>query len=110
MTSAFFLFMFIGEALQSQTPSEPIEPIAAIGLALMGIYIVAMFLALKWERVGSLLGAGALGIFFIMVFLGLFPGRKGVHPLLLVFWVPILLYLVCRQLEKSRQEPSTPAL
>ena len=110
MTSAFFLFMFIGEALQSQTPSEPIEPIAAIGLALMGIYIVAMFLALKWERVGSLLGAGALGIFFIMVFLGLFPGRKGVHPFLLVFWVPILLYLVCRQLEKSREEPSTPAL
>jgi hypothetical protein len=107
ITAGFFLLMFIGESLESHTRSEPIEPIAAIGLALMGIYIVAMFLALKWERAGSLLGLAALGSFFVMLFLGLFHGNvsggfslKGVlNPFLLAFWVPVLLYLLCWRLE-----------
>ncbi len=107
ITAGVFLFMFIGESLESYTRFEPIEPIAAIGLALMGIYIVAMFLALKWERPCSLLGVAALGSFFVMLFLGLFHGNasggfspKGVlNPFLLAFWLPILLYLLCWGLE-----------
>ena len=107
ITAVFFLFMFIGESLGSRTRSGPIEPIAAIGLALMGIYIVAMFLALKWERAGSLLGVAALGSFFVMLFLGLFHGNasggfssRGVlNPFLLAFWLPVLLYLLCWGLE-----------
>jgi hypothetical protein len=102
ITAGFFLLMFIGGSLGSHTPSEPIEPIGAIGLALMGIYIVAMFLALKWERTGSLLGLAAIGGFFVMLFLGLMPGvgggfsRRGVlNPFLLAFWLPVLLYLLC---------------
>src|ERR1035437_7024674 len=47
--AGFFLFMAIGESLQSPTP---IKPLAAIWLGLAGIYAVAMFLALKWERAG----------------------------------------------------------
>ncbi len=103
--AGFLLLMFIGESLESNfNPlSEPIEPIAAIGLALMGIYVVAMFLALKWERVGSFLGVAALGGFFVILFLGLLPGNvsggfspRGVfNPIFLAFWLPILLYLLC---------------
>lgn len=106
--AGFLLLMFIGESLESKSLPGPIEPIAAIGLALMGIYVVAMFLALKWERVGSLLGVVALGGFFVILFLGLFPGNvsggfrsRGVlNPVLLAFWLPILLYLLCWGLER----------
>ena len=102
--AGFFLFMAIGESLQSHTP---IKPLAAIWLGLAGIYAVVMFLALKWERAGSLLGLAALGSFFVMLFLGLFHGNvsggfslKGVlNPFLLAFWVPVLLYLLCWRLE-----------
>jgi hypothetical protein len=73
----------------------------------MGVYVVAMFMALKWERAGSLLGAASLGIFFVMMFLGMFHGNveggfslKGVlNPVLLAFWLPVLLYLLCGRLE-----------
>jgi len=106
--AGFLLLMFIGQSLQSGSLPESIEPIAAIGLALMGIYAVAMFLALKWERVGSFLGAAALGGFFVIMFLGLLPGNvsggsstKGVlNPIFLILWLPILLYLLCRGLER----------
>ena len=106
--AGFLLLMFIGQSLQSGSLPESIEPIAAIGLALMGIYVVAMFLALKWERVGSFLGVAALGSFFVILFLGLLPGNvsggfssKGVlNPIFLILWLPILLYLLCRGLER----------
>ena len=113
--AGFLLLMFIGESLQSNfNPlSDPIEPIAAIGLVLMGIYVVAMFLALKWELVGSFLGVAALGSFFVILFLGLLPGNvsggfssKGVlNPLFLALWLPILLYLLCWKLERWEREP-----
>jgi hypothetical protein len=110
--AGFLLFMFIGESLESNPLSKSFEPMAVIGLILMGIYVVAMFLALKWERVGSFLGIAALGVFFVILFLGLLPGNvsggfslKGVlNPLFLVFWLPILLYLMCWGLERRRRE------
>ena len=106
--AGFLLLMFIGQSLESHPPSDPIEPIAAIGLALMGIYVVAMFLALKWERVGSFLGVAALGGFFVIMFLGLLPGNVSggfstigvLNPIFLVLWLPILLYLLCWGLER----------
>ena len=111
--AGFLLLMFIGQSLESNSLPESIEPIAAIGLGLMGIYVVAMFLALKWERVGSFLGVAALGGFFVILFLGLLPGNvsggfssKGVlNPLFLAFWLPILLYLLCWGLERRGREP-----
>ncbi|MBC8385602.1 MAG: hypothetical protein H8E57_08825 [Candidatus Cloacimonetes bacterium] len=104
----FLLLMFIGQSLQSNSLPVSIEPIAALGLALMGIYVAAMFLAVKWERAGLLLGAAALGGFFVILFMGLLPGNvsggfstKGVlNPIFLVLWLPILLYLLCRRLER----------
>ena len=104
------LALFIGEAMQSETPPGQIELTAALGLAPLGVYIVAMFLALKWERAGSLLGAGALGIFIVMLFRGSPADGKSVLPFFLVFWVPILMYWFCWYLERSSQEPSAPAL
>lgn len=110
--AGFLLLMFIGQSLESNSLPESIEPIAAVGLALMGIYVVAMFLALKWERAGSFLGVAALGCFFVILFLGLLPGNvsggfssRGVlNPLFLAFWLPILLYFLCWGLERRRRE------
>jgi len=111
--AGFLLLMFIGQSLESKSLPVSIEPIAAIGLALMGIYVVAMLLALKWERVGLFLGVAALGGFFVILFLGLLPGNvsggfstKGVlNPVFLALWLPILLYLLCWGLERRGQEP-----
>jgi len=110
--AGFSLLMFIGQSLESKSLPVSLEPIAAIGLALIGIYIVAMFLALKWERTGLLLGIAALGGFFVIMFLGLLPGNvsggfssKGVlNPIFLLFWLPILLYLLCWRLESRGRE------
>ena len=111
--AGFLLLMFIGQSLQSGSLPVSIEMIVAIGLVLMGIYVVAMFLALKWERAGSFLGVAALGCFFVILFMGLLPGNvsggfstKGVlNPVFLVLWLPILLYLLCWRLEKREREP-----
>jgi hypothetical protein len=109
--AGFLLFMFFGYFLEGRSPlSDSLTAFAAIGLTLMGIYIVAMVLAPKWERTGTFLGAIALGGFFILVFLGLLPGNvsggfsaKGVlNPVFLALWLPILLYLFCWGLEKRR--------
>lgn len=107
--AGFLLFMFVGYSLEGRSPSfDSLTPFAAIGLALMGIYMVAMLMALKWERAGSLIGAVSLAGFFTILFLGLLPGNvsggfsiKGVlNPVFLALWIPILLYLVCWRLEK----------
>jgi hypothetical protein len=65
-----------------------------------------MFLALKWERAAVLVGVAALlGAHVEGLFLGLFeyPGRltlvSVVNPILLAFWIPVLLYLLCWRLE-----------
>ena len=108
--------MFIGQSLQSNPSSDPMALIAAIGLVLMGIYVVAMFLALKWELASSLIGAAALGVFFVILFLGLLPGNvssgftiRGVlNPIFLALWVPIVLYFLCWWLERrGRERPET---
>ena len=64
--ASFLLLMFFGYVLEGHSPSsDTLAPFAAIGLTLMGVYIVAMFLALKWERAGPFVGAIVLGGFFI---------------------------------------------
>ena len=109
IAASFLLLMFFGYVLEGRSPlSDSLAPFAAIGLVLMAIYAVAMFLALKWERAGAILGAIVLAGFFIILFLGLLPGNvsggfsaKGVlNPVFLFLWLPILLYWICRGLEK----------
>ena len=117
LISGLFLFIFIGEAWESHSRHPDasafgdINLIAAIGLGLMGVYIIAMFMALRWEHAGTIISVGALGTFFVIVFLGLFPGNvsggfslRGVlNPFLLVFWVPAILYLICWGLEERQR-------
>ena len=117
LISVFSLILFIGEALEAhgRHPSTSgfadIGLVAAIGLGLIALYIIAMSLALIRERVGTLIAMGALGAFFVIMFLGLFPGNvsggfslKGVlNPILLFFWLPILLYLLCWRLEAKER-------
>ena len=107
--ASFLLFMFLGYFSEGRSPSfDSLEPLAAFGLVLMGIYVLAMFLALKWERSGSILGTIVLGGFFAIMFLGLLPGNvsggfsaRGVlNPVFLALWLPLLLYLTCWWLEK----------
>ena len=88
------------------TPGNSMGPLATIAFGLMGIWAVAMCLALKWERAAVLVGVAALlGAHVEGLFLGLFeyPGHAlvngVVNPFLLVFWVPVLLYLLCWRLE-----------
>ena len=107
--AGFQLLMFFGYVHEGRSPlSSSLEPLAAVGLTLMGIYSVAMFVALRWERAGAFLGAIALGGFFVILFLGLLPGNvsggfssKGVlNPIFLALWLPVVLYLVSQGLEK----------
>ena len=93
-------------AMSEGTPGNSMGPLAAISFGLLGIYAVAMCLALKWERAAVPVGVAALLAAHVDgLFLGLFeyPGRltlvSGVNPFLLVFWVPVLLYLLCWRLE-----------
>ena len=92
-------------ALGEGTPGNSIGPLAAISFGLLGIYAVAMCLALKWERAAVPVGVAALLAAHVNgLFLGLFeyPGHaliQVVNPVLLAFWVPVLLYLLCWRLE-----------
>jgi len=111
LVGGFLLLMFIGYMLKGQAPSpSSLTPFAAFGLVLMGTYAIAMFLALKWERTGSILGTIVLGSFFTIMYLGLLPGNvsgglsiRGVlNPVYLALWLPILLYVICWRLENRK--------
>lgn len=111
ITGGFLLLMFFGYALQGQAPSPgSLTPFAAFGLALLGTYALAMFVALRWERIGAMTGAIVLLVFFAILYLGLLPGNvsggfstRGVlNPVFLALWLPILLYFTCWRLDKRR--------
>lgn len=100
--AGFILLFFAGYSLQGSSGLSD-DP---VGIPLILIYAVAMFLALKWEREGSLLGAVALGGFFVWMYLGLLPGIPGsfssqgvLNPTFLTLWLPILFYLLSWGLE-----------
>ena len=112
-----FLFLFIAETWQSPRQRALLQENAGYAalLILLLLYGVGMFVALKWERIGSRLSLGALAGFFL-ISVGhtiLAPGllapftAKGVHhPLFLVFWIPVILYLVCRYVEARTPRPT----
>jgi len=119
LISGFFLYMFIAESFDGHVRNGAsglfdLKPIPVIGLGLMGVYIIAMVLALRWEHTGTIIAVGALGAFFILLFLGLFPGNvsggfslRGIlNPFLLIFWLPVLLYLLCWGIEEWQRRRS----
>ena len=109
LAAAFLLLMFTRYVLQGRNPvSASLDPFAALGLALMAVHIAAIVTAIRWERVGTILGAISLGAFFVILYLGLLPGNvsgglsaRGVlNPLFLALWLPILLFQACWLLER----------
>jgi len=108
IVAGFSLFMFIGETFfgTRHASSHPIEPGALVGLILGGGYVIGMFLALKWERAGAILGGASLGLLVIALLGSGFHGSG--DPTLaalwgsilgLVFFLPVVLYILCWWLE-----------
>jgi hypothetical protein len=108
LIAGFFLVMFIGESWQSHSWGSllHLNPVDAVLLTMMGLYAVGMVIAIMWERTGSLLSFGALGMFFLLFGVrtalqhglraAFSPGYRGVlNPFLLMFWLPVILYLLC---------------
>jgi hypothetical protein len=113
------LLFLIGESLETHPMgpnNAPESPAIVVWLWLVGICAVALLLALKWERpavlsgVAALFGAHCVGL-FRMWSDGHFS-REYLSLPLLVFWSPLLLYLLCWWLERrtlrSRVEASLP--
>ena len=118
LIGGFFLCIFIAGTLQSLHLRNilDVNPMDAALLILLVLYGVGMFGALKWERKGSLLSLGALGVFHLLSGLRTFLAHglratftvyEGVlSPVFLVFWFPVILYLVCRFLEARKPAAS----
>lgn len=121
----FVMFMFIGETLQNRHPGTilHVKPIDAALLIMAVLYSVGLFVALKWKRQGALLSLGAVVGFHLYCGLNIFLARglgaalfslHGVfNPLLLLFWLPVLLYVAylipaakARKLEAIRKPDS----
>ena len=108
VVAGFSLFMFIGETFfgTRHTSSHPIEPGALVGLILGGGYVIGMFVALKWERAGAILAGASLGLLAIgLLGSGLHSHRDPALAALwgsilgLVFFLPVVLYILCWWLE-----------
>ena len=108
IVAGFSLFMFIGETFfgTRHASSPPIEPGALVGLILGGGYVIGMFLALKWERTGAILGGASLALLVIGLLGSGFHGSG--DPTLaalwgsilgFVFFLPVVLYILCWWLE-----------
>jgi len=112
-----FLFLFIAETWQSPSQRALLQQNAGYAalLILLLLYGVGMFVALKWERIGSRLSLGALAGFFLISvghtilahgLLAPFTAKGVHHPLFMVFWIPVILYLVCRYVEARTPRPT----
>ena len=108
LIARFFLFMFVGESWQSHNWGGllHLNPVDAVLLTMMGLYAIGMFTAILWERTGLLLSLGTLGVFFLLfgartalqhgLRAAFTPSYRGLlNPFLLMFWLPVILYLVC---------------
>ena len=58
---AFCLLMFVGESLESRNRpgSEPLTADAAVQLAMMGVSLLGLLLAWKWELIGGIIALAA---------------------------------------------------
>jgi hypothetical protein len=104
--AGFLLLMFVGESWGKWHTLSQLRPRDMLNLGLMGVYILGMLLAPKWERLGSLIGLAGIGGLFVMLFLtgGGFSARGVLNPYFLVLWLPVVLYLLCRRLQGRGRE------
>ena len=93
----FFLFMFIGEAFFGENPGKPISTNDILQLSAMGISIIGLGLAWKWELIGGII---ALVAFVALVFIN----PNVINPSLL-YIVPITAILFIVFWAISRKKP-----
>ena len=88
----FFLFMFIGETLDS---ANPLSTNSIIQLSLMGIGLIGLGLAWKWELIG--------GIIALVAFVGLaIINPETLHfSLLLLYPATAILFIVLWALSRN---------
>src|SRR3974390_1648238 len=67
LLAGFFLFMFIGESIETRDHYPPMDAMTVVRVTPAFAYAIAMFLALKWERAGAILGGASLAIVAIIV-------------------------------------------
>ena len=115
------LFFLIGENIEAAARSAVFEPPTlrlAIFFGTVATLSVAMLLAVirKWERPTVLVGGAAiLASHVLRIIQGLVEPpfhldmESFENPPLTVFWVPILLYLLCWWLERRTLRPRAEA-
>ena len=93
----FFLFMFIGEAFFSENPGKPISTNDILQLSTMGLGLIGLGLAWKWELIGGII---ALAAFIALVVIN----PTVINPSLL-YIVPITAILFILLWTISRKKP-----
>ena len=105
---AFLLFFGIGAILEGRGRGSPqsMALISVIGLGMLVLYGAGLVAAFKWERVGAVVAGLGLGSIFVMLAFRVFPGGGGgfgfmgvLNPILLFFWVPIVLFVLSSRRE-----------
>jgi hypothetical protein len=82
--------MFIGETWGK---FGKLQPTAVVMASLMTVYAFSMLAAWFFERAGAVVGLVTLAAFFAI--LAVINSGFLLNPLLLVFWLPVVLYLFC---------------
>jgi hypothetical protein len=105
-----FTFALIRVFTPDPNATEPVPALDWFLLSLLGLSILALMVAWRWELLGAA-GAIALTIIRELAFLLLMRGRW--FPGLLILWVailpPAILYLVAWRLEKRTREEPAPS-
>ncbi len=84
---AFFLLMFIGESLNSES-SEPMSANSILQLSVMGIGLIGLGLAWKWELIGGII---ALVTFIVLAIINPTVLQSS---LLLIYPATAILFIV----------------
>jgi hypothetical protein len=92
--------MFIGESIETRDHYPPIDAMTVVRVTPAFAYAIAMFLALKWERAGAILGGASLTIVAIIVAFFVrhdqsAPGAIAGSIAALAFSLPVILYALC---------------
>ncbi len=96
--TGFFLLIYFGESLESNHSgcNEPMSMSAIIQLTIMGVGLVGLVVAWKWELAGGLLSLLAFVVLFFV------NTRAFVIPML-IFPMVAILYIVIGYLRQKRQ-------
>ena len=84
----FFLLMFIGETFFGENPGNPMTTNAIVQLSVMGIGLIGLGLAWKWDLIGGIIALAAFGLLALIN-----PAVMKPSPLL-VFPVTAVLFIV----------------